>query len=846
MSEIWMDVDTAVIVPMNVMPLIQVADFKTIEQAFVYNMAGIAVQWNFVTTAGVMTTVAITPTTAGVYDISEPLANVGMYGIEIPASGGASANNDTEGFGWITGRSTAVLPFRGPVIGFRAAGINNVLVDTAYSATRGLAGTALPDAAAEAAGGLYTRGTGAGQLAQDANGNVRVNVDTIKTNPVANGGTVTFPTNATLASTTNITAGTVAVATSVTNGVTLANGAHGGAAATLTLSGAAGLVATKIDAPINGAIAGNITGNLSGSVGSVTGAVGSVTGGATSAELAKVPKSDSTVTWNATALASINAEVDTALNTAIPGSPTANSVNERVATMDGLLLGTIQAGTHVAQSGDSFARLGAPAAASIAADLLAIDNFVDDLEGRLTATRAGYLDQLEHIHDDTNSTYNIVNSGTSGNAAINTKIDTIAGYLDTEVAAILADTNELQTDWANGGRLDLILDAASAPSAAAVADAVWDEALSGHATGGSAGAALSGASAPSAASVADAVWDEALSGHSGAGTAGLALATASSGGVDPSVLADAIWDEALSGHSTAGTSGKKLTDLANADLSGVATSTNLATVDTVVDGLATELAKVPKSDGSTTFNATCSSDIKSSLATQAELNKVPKSDGSVTFNATALASINTQADLAISDAALATATNLATVDTVVDAIKAKTDNLPANPSSLDAAGVRTAVGLASANLDTQISGLPTDADVNAACDTAISDAALATAANLAVVDGNVDTILAAVDTEIAALISELAKVPKSDSNVSWNATALNAIANNLLDLSNAIETGLTLRQAHRLEVAAAAGKISGAATTEVVVRNAIADTKPRITATVDADGNRSAITADLT
>jgi hypothetical protein len=60
--------------------------------------------------------------------------------------------------------------------------------------------------------------------------------------------------------------------------VTLANGAHGGAAATLTLLGAAGIVATKLDAPINGAITGNITGNLSGSVGSVTGAVGSVTG----------------------------------------------------------------------------------------------------------------------------------------------------------------------------------------------------------------------------------------------------------------------------------------------------------------------------------------------------------------------------------------------------------------------------------------------------------------------------------------------------------------------------------------------------------------------------------------
>ena len=51
---------------------------------------------------------------------------------------------------------------------------------------------------------------------------------------------------------------------------------------------------------------------------------------AMAAEIAKVPKSDSNVTWNSTALASINTEVDTALNTVIPGSPTANSVNALV------------------------------------------------------------------------------------------------------------------------------------------------------------------------------------------------------------------------------------------------------------------------------------------------------------------------------------------------------------------------------------------------------------------------------------------------------------------------------------------------------------------------------------
>jgi hypothetical protein len=51
----------------------------------------------------------------------------------------------------------------------------------------------------------------------------------------------------------------------------------------------------------------------------------------------------------------INAEVDSALDTAIPVSPTADSINERVATMDGRILGTLAAGTHTVQTGDSYA-----------------------------------------------------------------------------------------------------------------------------------------------------------------------------------------------------------------------------------------------------------------------------------------------------------------------------------------------------------------------------------------------------------------------------------------------------------------------------------------------------------
>jgi len=128
-------------------------DFKAIETAVAYNAAGLALYWHFVTAAGAYTVTAVTPTTGGDYDWTDQ-GDAGIYTIEIPASGGASINNDTEGFGWFTGKATGVLPWRGPVIGFRAAGLNNLLVEDAFSTTRGLAGTALPAAAADAAGGL--------------------------------------------------------------------------------------------------------------------------------------------------------------------------------------------------------------------------------------------------------------------------------------------------------------------------------------------------------------------------------------------------------------------------------------------------------------------------------------------------------------------------------------------------------------------------------------------------------------------------------------------------------------------------------------------------------------------
>jgi hypothetical protein len=164
MSVIWMDVDVALAeVPVNVCPLTDDTDFKTIEAAVAYNATGLALYWHFVTTGGAETTTQVTPTTGGTYDWAN--AGQGMYTIEIPASGGASINNDAEGFGYFTGVATGVLPWRGPTIGFRAAALNDLLIDAAFSVTRGLSGTALPDAAAGANGGLPVLSSSASRLA---------------------------------------------------------------------------------------------------------------------------------------------------------------------------------------------------------------------------------------------------------------------------------------------------------------------------------------------------------------------------------------------------------------------------------------------------------------------------------------------------------------------------------------------------------------------------------------------------------------------------------------------------------------------------------------------------------
>jgi hypothetical protein len=112
-----------------------------------------------------------------------------------------------------------------------------------------------------------------------------------------------------------------------------------------------------------------------------------------------------------------------------------------------------------------------------------------------------------------------------------------AGALDLD--SKLAATNEVTaarmgalTDWINGGRLDLILDARASQASVDTIDGIVDDILADTAVIGAAGAGLTALATqasvdalndPTAAAIADAVLDEATAGHTTAGTLGKAI-----------------------------------------------------------------------------------------------------------------------------------------------------------------------------------------------------------------------------------------------------------------------------------------------------------------------------------
>lgn len=176
----------------------------------------------------------------------------------------------------------------------------------------------------------------------------------------------------------------------------------------------------------------------------------------------------------------------------------------------------------------------------------------------------------------------------------------------------------------------------------------------------------------------------------------------------------------------------------------------------------------------------------------------------------------------------------ASVSADVAAVKAETALIVADTNELQtdwANGGRLDVILdaraSQASVDT-IDGIVDAILIDTGTDIPATLATLATAANLATVANYLDTEIAAIledtGTTIPALIAAL---PTADAL--WD---------------EAVDGATTARESMRLQNAALGGKASGLATATAVFRD-LADTKDRITATVDADGNRTSVARDL-
>jgi hypothetical protein len=136
-------------------------------------------------------------------------------------------------------------------------------------------------------------------------------------------------------------------------------------------------------------------------------------------------------------------------------------------------------------------------------------------------------------------------------------------------------------------------------------------------------------------------------------------------------------------------------------------------------------------------------------------------------------------------------------------------------NDLDAPGIRAAVGLAAANLDTQL-------------------ATFATAANLTTTNNNVLAAYNRIGAPVGATIS-------ADILADFNAlTAQIAALSAGSGMDSVLEPGITVRQGQRLMLSVLAGQASGLGTPTVAFRD-VNNTADRVVATVDQWGNRSTV-----
>jgi hypothetical protein len=334
---------------------------------------------------------------------------------------------------------------------------------------------------------------------------------------------------------------------------------------------------------------------------------------------------------------------------------------------------------------------------------------------------------------------------TSQAAADDATLAAIAALNNLSAAQVNAEVDTALADIHLDHLLAVTYDPASKPGAA---DALLNELVENDGgvaryTANALEQAPTGGSAPTAAEIADAVWEEALADHEGTvGSTAEALADAGGSGASAADIADAVWDEATAGHTTSGTFGEQL----KTDLDAVLADSN---------ELQTDWANGGRLDN-----------ILDARASQSSVDDLP-----------------TNAELA---------TALAAADDAVLAAIAALNNL-------SQANIRTAIGLGSANLDTQLADLPTNAELATALGTA-DDAVLAAIAAL----NNISS--AQVKAQVVAALStdtyaEPGAVPAATASLTDKVGFMMALARNRSTLNGTTGAGALRNAGNTADIA---------------------------------------------
>lgn len=473
-----------------------------------------------------------------------------------------------------------------------------------------------------------------------------------------------------------------------------------------------------------------------------------------------------------------------------------------------------------------FNRIGAPVGASISADIAAVKSQTGSIETKVDTIDDFVDTEVAAIKTKTD---NLPANTSTELAGINTKLDTIDDFLDTEIAAIKTKTDNLPSDPADASDISGSFSTVNGTLATIAGYLDTEIAAIKTKTDNLPASPAATGDIPSAASIADAIWDEVLSGHATSGTAGAALAAASSGGVDPETIAGAVWDALLEDHNVAATFGNIIQ---NIDPPVAAN-----TIAEAVWGL-----EIVGNTTAGTFGEKLD-DLTSGGSGGLDAAGVRDALGMASANLdTQLSGLSTQIDTVDNFVD----TEVGAIKTVVDAIKVKTDNLPTDPA--DASDIATAFGVTNGKIDTvggyvdtEVGAIKTVVDaIKLKTDNLPSDPASASvvAAAFVTTNGKIDAVDDYIDTEVAAIKTKTDLIPASPAAVGDIPTA-NQNADALLDRSAGIETGFTPRQTIRLMAAVLLGKSSGHPGSPVY-RN-MQDSADRVSATVSS-GNRSAVT----